>query len=86
MAVHQTSPAPGMAGSVAAQPTEPQARTPSRAMRRARSIGWNALPPLTFVAIVALWSLSVTFFAIPAYLLPRPGAVFGRILSDAPML
>ncbi len=54
-----------------------------RALRRA---GWNLLPPLTFVAIVALWSWSVSFFNIPAYLLPGPGGVFRRLVSDAGML
>ncbi len=47
-------------------------RSPSRLMRRVRLIAWNALPPLTFVAIVAIWSLSVRVFQIPAYLLPAP--------------
>jgi NitT/TauT family transport system permease protein len=38
------------------------------------------------VAIVALWSWSVSFFNIPAYLLPGPGGVFRRLISDAGML
>ncbi len=54
--------------------------------RSLRNIGWNLLPPLTFVGIVLLWSWSIKIFAIPAYLLPGPGAVFGRVVSDAPML
>src|SRR5215467_6337960 len=54
--------------------------------RRALRVGWNLLPPLTFVGIVYLWSWSVSFFRIPAYLLPGPGAVFGRVVSDAAML
>lgn len=49
-------------------------------------VGWNLLPPLTFVAIVALWSWSITALAIPAYLLPRPGAVFSRVIGEAGML
>ncbi len=51
-----------------------------------RTIGWNLLPPLTFAAMILLWSLCVQIFSIPAYLLPGPGAVFGRVVSDAPML
>src|SRR5262249_42483183 len=54
--------------------------------RNALRVGWNLLPPLTFVGIVFLWSWSVSFFRIPTYLLPGPGAVFGRIISDAAML
>ena len=58
----------------------------SRGMRRLMRIGWNLLPPLTFVAIVALWSAVIHVFKIPAYLLPGPGAVFSRVVADAPML
>jgi NitT/TauT family transport system permease protein len=54
--------------------------------RRLRAIGWNLLPPLTFLGIVALWSACVRLFGIPAYLLPGPGAVFSRVVSDAAML
>ncbi len=54
--------------------------------RRALRVGWNLLPPLTFVVIVLMWSWSVSFFRIPDYLLPGPGAVFGRVISDAAML
>jgi NitT/TauT family transport system permease protein len=72
--------------------THPPATTPnvapkrSRTMRRAIGIGWSLLPPLTFIAIVALWSASISIFRIPAYLLPGPAGVFARIVSDAPML
>jgi len=58
----------------------------SKGMRRLIRIGWNLLPPLTFVAIVALWSALIHIFKIPAYLLPGPGAVFARVVADAPML
>ena len=58
----------------------------SKTMRLLSSIAWNLLPPLTFIAIVGLWSVSITVFKIPAYLLPGPGSVFARIVSDAPML
>ena len=44
----------------------------SRGMRTAMRIGWNLLPPLTFVAMVGLWWAAVEFFRIPAYLLPGP--------------
>ena len=58
----------------------------SRAERVVRRIGWNLLPPLTFLAIVALWWAAVKVFSIPAYLLPGPGAVFSRLVSDAGLL
>lgn len=44
------------------------------------------LPPLTFVAIVGLWALAIDVFKIPPYLLPGPGGVFSRLISDAGML
>jgi len=58
----------------------------SRRLRLARRIAWNLLPPLTFAAMVALWWGAVVLFKIPAYLLPGPGAVFARIVSDAGLL
>ena len=58
----------------------------SKRARLARRIAWNLLPPLTFVGMVALWWGAVVFFKIPAYLLPGPGAVFARIVSDAGLL
>src|SRR5215207_634153 len=60
--------------------------TGSRTRRRLLAIGWNLLPPLTFIAIVALWAGSVRLFGIPAYLLPGPGAVFQRLITDAGLL
>jgi NitT/TauT family transport system permease protein len=69
-----------------APPPGPDRRVQSKAARRLRRIGWNLLPPLTFVAIVGLWALVVKVFKIPAYLLPAPGAVFQRLVTDAPML
>ena len=51
-----------------------------------RRIAWNLLPPLTFAGMVALWWGAVVAFKIPAYLLPGPGGVFSRIVTDAPML
>jgi len=58
----------------------------SRLGRTLRRIGWNLLPPLTFVGIVALWWASVRVFNIPAYLLPGPAGVFERLITDAGML
>jgi len=55
-------------------------------MRKVKRIGWNLLPPLTFIIIVALWAAAVPIFKIPAYLLPGPGSVFSRVVTDAPML
>jgi len=59
---------------------------PSKGVRRMRRFLWNLLPPLTFVAIVALWSAMIHVFKIPAYLLPGPGPVFSRLIRDAGML
>lgn len=61
-------------------------RRRSRRARRLARIAWALLPPLTFVAMVALWAAVVAVFRIPAYLLPGPGSVFARVVSDAPML
>jgi NitT/TauT family transport system permease protein len=63
----------------------PKARR-SKGVRKMIRNGWNLLPPLTFVAIVGLWSASIAVFKIPAYLLPGPGGVFARLLSDASVL
>ena len=58
----------------------------SKSVRRLRRFLWNLLPPLTFVGMVALWWGAVEAFSIPAYLLPGPGPVFSRLISDAGML
>lgn len=58
----------------------------SKGMRAVRRIAWNLLPPLTFVAMVALWWAAVELFRIPAYLLPGPGGVFSRLATDAALL
>lgn len=55
-------------------------------MRRLRRIGWNLLPPATFVTMVLLWWAVVVLFKIPAYLLPGPGDVFARLVTDASLL
>jgi NitT/TauT family transport system permease protein len=70
----------------AAMPPESVKRQRSKAMRRAIRIGWNLVPPLTFLGIVALWWAVIAIFRIPAYLLPGPGGVFSRLVSDAPVL
>ena len=58
----------------------------SKRMRVVRRIAWNLLPPLTFVGMVALWSGAVVLFKIPAYLLPGPGPVFSRLVTDSGIL
>jgi NitT/TauT family transport system permease protein len=58
----------------------------SKRGRLARRIAWNLLPPLTFAGMVGLWWGAVQLFKIPAYLLPGPGAVFARIVTDGGML
>jgi NitT/TauT family transport system permease protein len=58
----------------------------SKGARLVRRIAWNLLPPLTFAVMVGLWWGAVQLFKIPAYLLPGPGAVFARIVSDGGML
>ena len=61
------------------------ARKTSRGMRKLKRIGWNLLPPLTFVAIVGVvggWRFRFSRF--PPYLLPGPAGVFARVITDAP--
>ena len=55
----------------------------SKRLRLVRRVAWNLLPPLTFIAMVGLWWGAVVLFKIPAYLLPGPGAVFSRMVTDA---
>jgi NitT/TauT family transport system permease protein len=57
-------------------------KQPSKGMRKLKRIGWNLLPPLTFAMIVVLWALAIEVFKIPAYLLPGPGGVFSRLITD----
>jgi NitT/TauT family transport system permease protein len=61
-------------------------KSPPRRMRVVRRVAWNLLPPLTFVVMVALWWAAVEALRIPAYLLPGPGAVFARLVTDAGLL
>src|ERR1700716_1168903 len=58
----------------------------SKAVRAIRRVGWNLLPPLTFIGIVGLWWAAVELFNIPAYLLPGPKAVFARLVTDGGLL
>jgi len=58
----------------------------SKGMRTIRRIAWNLLPPLTFVAMVGLWWVAVELFKIPSYLLPGPGGVFSRLVTDTAVL
>ena len=58
----------------------------SKTVRTVRRIAWNLLPPLTFVGIVGLWWAAIEVFKIPAYLLPGPGGVFSRLVTDAALL
>ena len=53
-----------------------------RRIRTLKRIGWNLVPPLTFVAIVGIWAAAIPIFKIPAYLLPSPGGVFARLITD----
>ena len=62
------------------------ARPASRRVCTFKRVGWNLLPPLTFVGMVALWWGAVELFDIPAYLLPGPAAVFARLVTDASIL
>ena len=67
-------------------PVEAPKRKRSKTERAIRRIGWNLLPPLTFVGMVALWWAAVEVFKIPAYLLPGPKSVFMRLVTDAGLL
>ena len=44
-------------------------RRRSKAARTLMRVGWNLLPPLTFIAIIALWAAAIPVFKIPTYLL-----------------
>lgn len=69
---------------IASAAPRPAAR--SRPMRNVLLLGWNLLPILTFIGIVAGWWFAVDYFKIPAYLLPGPGPTFARIVNDLPLL
>src|ERR1700748_3114317 len=80
-AAHQPSGA--QASSMQLADPTPQRR---RLALRLRRIGWNLLPPLTFVGIIALWSLAIYIWKIPAYLVPGPMGVFERLISESGQL
>lgn len=81
------SPSPsGLIGSTPSSPETESVGDRTPLLRSMMKIGWNLLPPLTFVVIVGAWALSVRVFKIPAYLLPAPGPVFARLITDAGML
>jgi NitT/TauT family transport system permease protein len=67
-------------------PVDAPKKRRSKTERALRRIGWNLLPPLTFVGMVVLWWAAVEIFKIPAYLLPGPKAVFARLITDAGIL
>lgn len=81
------SPSPsGLIGSTPSSLESDSARDRMPLVRSLMKIAWNLLPPLTFVAIVGGWALLVKVFKIPAYLLPAPGPVFQRLVTDAGLL
>ncbi|CAM5222598.1 Riboflavin transport system permease protein RibX [Castellaniella defragrans] len=47
---------------------------------------WAIVPVLTFVMLIAIWSVAVRAFDVPVYLLPGPGGVFETLITDAAML
>jgi NitT/TauT family transport system permease protein len=67
-------------------PAQAPRRKRSKTGRTLRRIGWNLLPPLTFLGMVALWWGAVELFKIPAYLLPGPQSVFTRLVTEAALL
>ena len=67
--------------SITAAPDD-ETRRAARRVRNLKRIGWNLLPPLTFVAIVGVWAAAIPIFKIPPYLLPSPGGVFARLITD----
>ena len=67
-------------------PVEAPRRKRSKTERAVRRVGWNLLPPLTFIGMVALWWGAVELFRIPAYLLPGPQSVFARLVTDSGLL
>lgn len=71
---------PGVTGAAGLSPWR------SKGMRHAKTVGWNLLPPLTFVIIVLVWALAIPVFNIPPYLLPGPVDVFTRLVTDAAVL
>jgi NitT/TauT family transport system permease protein len=59
-----------------------QAAPERRTLRLVRIL----LPIVVLAAGIALWALVVRFYDIPPYVLPGPGAVFGTLVQDWPVL
>jgi NitT/TauT family transport system permease protein len=54
-------------------------------MTRARSV--DVLPPLVvFVAVLAVWEIVFTILRVPAFLIPRPTAIWTSLQSEWPTL
>lgn len=64
---------------------DPERAAQARRRRIKRRI-WTFVPIATFAGIVLFWALAVWALKIPSYLLPGPGAVFERMVSDWPRL
>lgn len=48
---------------------------------------WNVLVPSVFcLLLLAAWQLACVMFAVPAYFLPAPSAIFTALLENTPML
>jgi NitT/TauT family transport system permease protein len=45
-----------------------------------------ALPVVVLALVLAAWDLTVRAFAIPPYVLPAPGLVFGTLIADGALL
>lgn len=55
------------------------------ALRRARSV--DALPPLVvFVAVLIAWEVIFTILRVPAFLIPRPSAIWTSLQNEWPTL
>jgi len=67
-------------------PLEAPRKRRSKTARALRRVGWNLLPPLTFIAMVGVWWAAVELFKIPSYLLPGPKDVFARLVTDSGLL
>jgi ABC-type nitrate/sulfonate/bicarbonate transport system permease component len=55
------------------------------AMRRARSV--DVLPPLVvFVTVLVAWEIMFTILEVPAFLIPRPSAIWTSLQNEWPTL
>jgi NitT/TauT family transport system permease protein len=64
----------------------PPSAEPSMADGLALRLVRILLPIIVLAAAVAIWALAVRINDIPPYVLPGPGAVFGTLVSDWPIL